>query len=203
VSTVRPLLRRSAQASARTDPFKPTDAELLEAVGREDLTALGTLFDRHHERVLRVLLRTGVSWIDADDLVQATFLEVVRLARSFDGRDSSGAWLCGIAIRLAARQRRSFGRLLRRLTRFGRERPSVVDPVDPERQVAGREELGLFASALAALSQRKREAFVMVDVEGFSAEEVGCALGVNPATIRTRLFHARQELRSALRDTGC
>jgi RNA polymerase sigma-70 factor (ECF subfamily) len=191
---------RRISGKARTDA---TDAALLAAIAQGDLTALGSLFDRHHQRVERVLLRMGVSPADADDLVQATFIEVVKTARAFDGRDSSAAWLCGIAVRLAARRRRSVARLLRMLTVFSRERP-VLNPVDPEREVASREELARFARALDRLAPKKREAFVLIEIEGLSAEDVGHALGVNAATIRTRLFHARSELRAAMsRETSC
>ena len=54
----------------------PTDAELIAQIVRDNLGALGIVFDRHHQRVARVLARTGVNSADVDDLVQATFLEV-------------------------------------------------------------------------------------------------------------------------------
>jgi RNA polymerase sigma-70 factor (ECF subfamily) len=179
----------------------PSDAELLAEIARDDLSALGTLFDRHHRRVERVLVRSGVSGSDADDIVQSTFLEVTRVAHAFDGRASCAAWLCGIALRLAARRRRSLGRLLKNVMSFGRHVPSD-DPVHPECVVSSREELELFARALGKLGRKKREAFILVEIEGFSSEEAGRAMGSNPATMRTRLFHARSELRAAMRRGG-
>jgi RNA polymerase sigma-70 factor (ECF subfamily) len=174
-----------------------TDAELIAQIGHESLSALGTLFDRHHRRVERVLLRTGLDPADVDDVVQQTFLEVPRIAPGYDGRDSCAAWLCGIAIRLGSRRRRSVGRLLRALASFAREAPAR-DVLHPESVLAGREELAVFARALDKLGGKKREVFVLVEIEGFSAEEAGRALAVNPATVRTRLFHARGELRAAM-----
>jgi RNA polymerase sigma-70 factor (ECF subfamily) len=188
--TASPARDRVASSAA-------SDAELLTQIARDDLSALGTLFDRHHARVERVLLRSGVSESDADDIVQSTFLEVARIARAYDGRDCCAAWLCGIALRLAARRRRSLGRLLKYLSLFGSQIPGT-DPVHPEAVVSGREELHQFACALAKLGRKKREAFVLVEIEGFSSEEAGRAIGVSPATMRTRLFHARSELRAAM-----
>lgn len=174
-----------------------TDAQLIESITHDDLHALGVLFDRHHRRIERVLLRTGTMSADVDDIVQATFLEIPRIAQGFDGRDSCVGWLCGVAVRLASRRRRSMIRFLRTLVSFGAEAQQEFT-VDPEADAAAREEIALFARALARIAPKKREAFVLVEVEGFSAEEVARSLGVNAATIRTRLFHARAELRTAM-----
>jgi RNA polymerase sigma-70 factor, ECF subfamily len=182
----------------RQPGVSPSDAELLAKIGREDLSALGALFDRHHRRVARVLMRTGVSSADTDDLVQSTFLEVPKIARVFDGRDSCAAWLCGIAVRLASRRRRSLGRLLRTWTSYASSAPTTT-LLNPESEVASRQELDAFARALEKLAQKKREAFVMVELEGFTAEEVAHSLGANAATIRTRLHHARNELRAVMK----
>jgi RNA polymerase sigma-70 factor (ECF subfamily) len=73
-----------------------------------------------------------------------------------------------------------------------------VDRTTPESEAANREELALFATALGRLGTRKREAFMLVELEGLSAEEVGETLDVSAATIRTRLFYARAELRAAM-----
>jgi RNA polymerase sigma-70 factor (ECF subfamily) len=186
------VIRRARESAA---PL--SDAELLASIAHDDLHALGVLFDRHHRRIERVLLRTGTAAADVDDIVQATFLEIPKIARGFDGRDSCVGWLCGVAVRLAARRRRSMMRLLRTLLSFGAEAPREFT-IDPEADASAREEMALFAGALARLAPKKREAFVLVEVEGFSAEEVARSLGVNAATVRTRLFHARAELRTAM-----
>jgi RNA polymerase sigma-70 factor (ECF subfamily) len=192
------------RARAPRTPARPqelSDALLLADVASENVSALGVLFDRHHEQVERVLARAGgVAGFEIDDLVQQTFLEVLRIASTFDGRESAGAWLCGVALRLAARRRRSIARWLRMLTAFGRQRLDD-DTLHPERVAVGRQELKRFADALRQLQPKKREAFALVELEGFTAEEAGRALSVNAATMRTRLFHARRELRDAMRVT--
>jgi RNA polymerase sigma-70 factor (ECF subfamily) len=173
------------------------DATLLARVASGDLTALGELFDRYHLRVRRVLHRAGTADADLDDLVQATFLQLPKIARGFDGRASCAAWLCGIAVRLAARRQRSVARMLAAFAAFARSRASNTS--DPEATASSREELTRFREALAGLSARKRDAFILVELEGFSAEEAGHALGIPSATVRTRVFHARAELRAAVK----
>jgi len=177
------------------------DAELLAETARGDLTALGELYDRYHADVWRVAHRLTAGSADVDDVVQATFLALPRLGASYDGRESCRGWLCAIAAGLAARQRRSLGRLLLRLASLGATAQSVWTN-DPERDAGSREEMRMFERALAALAWKKREAFVLVDLEGVTVAEAARALGVPEPTVRTRCFHARRELRAAMRRGG-
>ncbi len=191
-----PAMKTPSRTNARTD------AELLAQVARGELGALGELYDRYQRDVWRVLTRTMVHQGDVEDLVQATFLALPKIAASFDGRDSCRAWLCGVAVRLASRHRRGFGRWLRVLTSFGDEaRRRRVS--DPQASAVGRQELRVLERALRELTDKKREVFVLVELEGLSADDAARALGVPAATARTRLFHARAELLEAMqREAG-
>lgn len=177
------------------------DAELLRQTAQGELGALGELYDRYQRDVCRVLARTlggGGNGGDVEDLVQATFLELPKIAGGFDGRDSCRAWLCGVAVRLAARRRRSVGRWLRVLASFGAATRDTR-AADPQAIASGREELRLLERALAKLSAKKRDVFVLVELEGLSAEEASAALGIPAGTVRTRLFHARDELLATMK----
>jgi RNA polymerase sigma-70 factor (ECF subfamily) len=175
----------------------PGDAALLEAIARDDVGALGTLFDRHAQAVWRVLHRVTNGANDVDDLVHTTFLKVPQLAKSFDGRVSARSWLIGIGVRLATRQSRSLARFARMLTRFGYVTPHA-DRLDPEVQAAGRARIATLAHAIAKLSAAKRVAFTLIELEGLAPDEVARVLEIPAATVRTRLFHAKTELRTAL-----
>jgi RNA polymerase sigma factor (sigma-70 family) len=169
------------------------DAALVFQIGNGDLEALGILFDRHEDAVARFLNRMGVSPADIDDLVQNTFLQVIRAVKRFDPRVSVRSWLLGIASMMARRHRRSLGRLTKRIRSWAtipRGQGLTPDQALEERQA----ELRL-TRALDALSAKKREAFVLVTLEGMSGEEAAVALGVPVNTIWTRLHHARRELR--------
>jgi RNA polymerase sigma-70 factor (ECF subfamily) len=166
------------------------DAELIEQVRNGDLESLGLLFDRHEDGVARFLSRFGVPPADVDDLVQATFLQVLRAARRFEPRISVRGWLLGISAMMARRQRRSLVRMDRRTRLWAtipRGRNLMTDEaLDVELRVN---------RAIGALSAKKREAFLLVTMEGMSGEEAALALGVPVKTIWTRLHHARRELR--------
>ena len=56
------------------------------------------------------------------------------------------------------------------------------------------------ARAIDSLSEKYRTVFVMHDVEGYTHEEIGAALGVQSGTSKAQLFRARAKLREALAD---
>jgi len=177
------------------------DPGLVRAVAAGDLGALGELYDRYARDVWRAARRSLLDSEDAEDVVHTTFMKLPEIAPSYDGRTSCRNWLCGIAVRLAMRHRRSAGRFRRMLGAFAH---TVVgrSSGDPELDASGSQELGLLESALAKLTEKKRVVFVLVELEGLSTEEAAAALEIPAATVRTRLFHARRELQEALWSVG-
>ncbi len=188
------VLPHARKAQSRTS----SDAELLAAVSEGDLSALGALYDRHARDIWRVLERVTNGSSDVEDVLHATFLSLPKVAARFDRRaPTCRNWLCGIATCLALRQRRSLRRFTLMLARFGMaaERPPSADP---ESQASSREDLGTLERAIAALTPKKRAVFVLVECEGLSHREVAASLQIPLATVRTRLFAAKDDLRVAL-----
>lgn len=183
-------------ASRRMSRQQESDAELVVSVAAGDLRALGELFDRHEPALRRYLRRMGIPRPDVDDLVQATFLEITRAAPRFDPSRGGRSWIFGIASMMLRRHRHFLRRAAARISTWVTPEADVestpaevLERVETERR---------FARAFAALSAKKREAFVLVTLEGLSGEEAAQALGVPVNTIWTRLHHARLELRAAI-----
>jgi RNA polymerase sigma factor (sigma-70 family) len=190
--TALPLV--SAQTALR-------DGDLVAAVGRGDLDALGKLFERHEPLLRRYFGRLGVTPGDVDDVIQAVFLEVMRAAERYDSQYSVKSWLCGIATIMARRQHRSLARWAARMASWAgvETKNDVATPYDiVEHDQAAR----ILKRALAGLSEKKREVFVLVTLEGLSGEEAARALGVPLKTVWTRLHYARRELRAALEQSA-
>jgi RNA polymerase sigma-70 factor (ECF subfamily) len=186
-------------AVARPGRAQAYDAALVAAVAAGNLEALGELYDRHEPAVRRFLARLGVSKGDADDLVQLVFLEIVHAAPRFDPKLPARAWILGLASVMVRRHRRSVARAVARLVvwaGFARDQ----QPEPPDAGVESRESRARLERAFATISAKKREAFVLVVLEGLSGEEAARALGVPVNTIWTRLHHARRELRAALEE---
>ena len=173
-----------------------SDAALFAAIADGDLGPLGVLFDRHHENVRQLLLRAAPNGADVDDLVQETFLTASRAAASFDGRESAGPFLAGVAIQLLRRRRRTFARLRNLLEAVGLA-PQAPER-SPEDRVSAREDHDAVHAALARLSEDRRIVLVMVEWQGMSGPEIAKVLGVPVGTVWRRLHEARAELRRGL-----
>lgn len=173
------------------------DDELVARVADGKLDALGELFDRYQPDVRRLVYRLGVSAGDVDDVVQLTFLDLVKAAPRFDGRATARSWIFGIAAMVVRRHRRTLRRWMADLAGNVFESRRVA-PQTPHDAFERGEEQHRFERALASLPDKKREVFVMVTMEGASGEEAAAALGVPLATVWTRLHHARLALRESL-----
>lgn len=184
----------SADRRAQAAP----DQELIAAVAGGDLEALGELFARFEPTLRRYLGRLGATASDADDLIQATFLEVLGAAGRFDPNYPARNWLLGIATLMLRRDRRSLQRRAARLAAFGNRLLGQL-PATPYEVLESEATLHGLAAALANLPLSKREVFVLVRLEGLSGEEVARAVGIPLRTVWTRLHHARRKLRDALR----
>jgi len=122
--------------------------------------------------------------------VHAMFIKLPQIAPSYDGRDNCRGWLCGIAVRMAMRHRRGVGRFRRMLGWFAETSAPPSGP-DPERLAGGREQVALLERALEALSEKKRAVFVLVELEGLSAEEAARAMAPGLAGRLTRIGQER------------
>lgn len=174
-----------------------SDAELIRNIADGRLDSLGQLFDRHHLTVRRFLARLQVPAGDLDDLVQLTFLQLPRASQRFDPTRPVKAWLLGLATIVVKRHRRSLGRLARKIAALARE-PERRGPATPAELAADSEAGRCAQRALASLSPKKREVFVMVVMEELPGESVAQTLGIPVGTVWTRLHHARRELRQLL-----
>ncbi len=168
------------------------DAELMRRVAGGDTGGLGELYDLHCRSLRRFLCRATGDAEDVDDLVHATFLAAAKSASRYDGRLSCRPWLMGIAAQLLRRRRRTFGRLLALVSSIGSQQTATADP---RPALQARTDVD---RALRTLSEPKRIAFLMAEVEGLTCPEIAETLAIPVGTVWTRLHAARRELRRAL-----
>lgn len=187
MTTRSPHGRLEAGASNAT-----ADPEIMRRLAAGESSALGELYDRHCHAIRRFLAQATADAEDVDDLAHATFLAAAKIAGRYDGRPSCRPWLIGIAAQLLRRRKRTFGRLRAFLSSLGGPQISSADPAP------GWEARTDIGRALRALSEPKRVAFLLAEVEGLTCPEIAAALDIPIGTVWTRLHAARRELRSAL-----
>lgn len=129
----------------------------------------------------------------ADDAVQETMIALHRGLAGYRGDAASPrTWALAIATRIARRLRR-------REARYQLVDEGIVDTGVFDAAPAAAAELAVLQGALARLSPKKRDAFVLMAIFELSAEEAGRALGTFANTAASRFRHARAELEARLR----
>ena len=170
------------------------------AAAHGDDQALAALVRTYHDRVYRFGLRVCRDAFDADDAVQEAF---VRLARRPDVQHDQSAlsWLMSVVRNACLRLLRPFVRERRQLSAELDE--DVEAPVlDPERALERFRLVQSVHAAIAALPPAYREVLILRDLEGLSGEETRRALGLELATMTTRLLRARAALKKSLQADG-
>lgn len=188
----------SSARHARHEPLQRTDAELMLALAGGELGPLGELYDRYHDDVLQFVRRACSHSGDVDDVVHDTFLALSRSAASYDGRPCARPFLIGIAAQLVRRRRRVWARWSEVLESFVSTQTDRVTRT-PEDLAETAQKTERVERALGRLTEEKRLVLLLFEREGLSGEEVARALDIPVGTVWTRLYHARGEMRRALK----
>ena len=162
---------------------------LLERCKAGDADAWEQLFRERSDQVYRWAVLLGLGPADAEDAAQEVFAVAVRRIDSCHSDAALGSWLYQITRRVVANYRRT-GWLKRAL--FGKEElePAFGKRDHPQtpREIAVRR-------CLEKLPRAQAEVLVLMEIEGFSREEVADMLGVPPGTVASRLRLAKQAFR--------
>ena len=137
---------------------------------------------------------------DAEDVVQETFLRVLRHRHKLPEIEDRRAWVVRIAWRLA------LDRIRKRGVQSAEPLDEAVDAIVASRRsgasaeqiVGDRQMLSLTERLIAGLPADLREAITLSTVQELSSVEVATVLGIPHSVVRNRVFRARQLLREKL-----
>lgn len=182
------------------------DPELsLPALRAGDRSEFARLVETYSDRIYRLALKILNDPQDAEDVLQDTFIKVLRALPSFEGRSSLSTWLYRIAVNEAlmlVRKRRPETVSVEMEQDDGEGDTEPVEIVDwccmPEGDLLSAEARGFLDKAIQSLTPALRAVFVLRDIEGLSVKEAADTLGLTEAAIKTRLLRARLKLREAL-----
>ncbi|MCI0455911.1 MAG: sigma-70 family RNA polymerase sigma factor, partial [Gemmataceae bacterium] len=192
------LLHRFCTLVATHTAAEVPDRELVERFTRQrDESAFEVLLRRHGPMVWRLCRRVLRHEQDAEDAFQATFVVLARKAPSLRRQEAVGAWLYGVARRIALKAR---ARDARR-----RERESLVperSPLDPLDEISVREAQTVLDEELLRLPARYQAAVLLCCLEGLTRDEAAARIGVSVSTLKSRLEEGRRRLRERLARRG-
>jgi RNA polymerase sigma-70 factor (ECF subfamily) len=199
------------------------DRSLVAALRARDETAFLTLVRRYHGALLHLAMSYVPSRAVAEEVVQETWLGVLRGIDRFEGRSSFKTWLFRILVNTAktfgARERRNISFSALGDAEDGGAEPAV-DPARfrpegdqwqggwlsfppsweglPEERLLAWETRECIRRSLDDLPPAQRRVIALRDISGWTAEEVCAALAISAANQRVLLHRARSRVRGAL-----
>jgi len=168
-----------------------------------DRDAFGELFLLYAPDVRRLLWSVIGPSDEIDDLVQEVFLQAFRALSGFRGESRFATWLHQIAVYVSYGHLR---RLRRRALPVAQERLADLDAPEregPHARFLGGETLVRLQAVLDSIKPKKRVAFVLFAVKGFTAAEIAELVGAPVTTVKSRIWFARRELRKKARRDPC
>jgi RNA polymerase sigma-70 factor (ECF subfamily) len=177
----------------------------IEALKAGDREAFAAMVDAYSPLIYRLALRMLDDPLEAEDILQETFLNAFRSLERFEGRSSLSTWLYRIAVNQA-------------LMRLRKKTPTIVsvdEPLQgeegdeiprqlmdwcclPEEEFMTAEAQAQLDDAVSKLSPALRAVFVLRDLHGMSTSETADVLGISQSAVKTRLLRARLRLRDNL-----
>lgn len=207
------------EAAARSED----DRQLIAALRRGDEAAFAGLVEELTASLTRLALAHVPSRAVAEEVVQDTWVGVIRGIDRFEGRSALRTWIFQILLNNARTRGQREKRTLpfssfRRADEEGRDQPAVdadrfqrrrgdypghwarppVEWDSPDVQLAGDAAREVMLAAIAELPARQREVLTLRDIQGYSAADACNALEVSETNQRVLLHRARSKVRAAL-----
>ena len=195
------------------------ETALIAALSAREETAFAHLVGQHPSALLRVARGSVSSREIAEEVVQETWIALIKGIDKFESRSSLRTWLFAIVINIAktrgTRERRSDDAELAAFTggsvdrarflesgplagHWKRGQEPVPFPDTPEGSALGRELIDIAHAELDTLPERQRQVVTMRDVLGFESSEVCELLDISVANQRVLLHRGRAAVRRAL-----
>lgn len=173
------------------------DTALVERCRKGDWTAFAELVVRYQRPIYNAAFWVLRKPEDANDIAQIVFLRVAERLDDYDPRFKFFSWIYRIALNESLNLQR----------RNNRKAPVDVesglptaDGANPEKQVNDAQLSRRIQSAMTRLPENDRIVLSLRHFSECSYDEIGQILDLDPKTVKSRLFEARQRLRDLLSD---
>ncbi len=180
----------------------------VQRVQRGDASAFEALVAAYEKNVYNLALRMTGRPEDAEDMAQEAFLKAYSSIRSFRGDSKFSVWLYRIVSNVCLDHlRRQSRRQTVSLSAEDDEGEDVqLDLADtaqsPEALLERKLTRESVRRGLAQLPPDARQILLLREIQGLSYEEIGETLGLEPGTVKSRIFRARKRLCAFLLEEG-
>jgi RNA polymerase sigma-70 factor (ECF subfamily) len=164
---------------------------LIERCIAGDPAAHRAFYDRYAGFVLRTARRLGIEQDEVEDVAQEVFSVAFSRLHTFKTGELT-TWLYRICSNRVTDRHRRRG-IRRTLAHLLGGDSSQQHPAAQERDLERNEAERMVSEILSRMSAKKRDVFVLFEIEGLPGDQIAARLGCPVDTVWTRLFHARRE----------
>ncbi len=189
----------SARRDGADDGGRETDSELMLQVRGGDLRALGLLFIRHQAKVHAWCFRLTNEKHTADDLVQDTFLRILRYRHAFSGDAAFSTWLYRIARNVCL----DHLAILRRRSDVQEQLHGRAAAENDQAAVQEDGRLAILDAALMRLPIEKREVLVLSRYHDLRYEDIAQVCNCSVGAVKVRVHRAIRHLRKLYNELEC
>lgn len=172
-----------------------TDNELMLCVKQGELHLMGTLFDRHAQRMYAYFLRNTGSSSDAEDLLQTLFERMLRYRDTYRGDAKFTTWMYQVARNLRVDYFKDKSKAADREKAFEREFENELrkDSIAITDEQAVKREI--LKKGMAQLAEDQREIIILGKYEGLKYREIASILDCSEGAVKVRIYRAVKELK--------
>lgn len=173
------------------------DAMLIQQLSKDDLEALGILFDRYYVQVYRTAIGITHDNAAAEDIAQDCFLKLYRYADRIDTNLPLSPWLYRVTVNLSYTW---ISRQKNRRVPLETVVELLMSPpwLMPDQIAESSETQEQVRQAITTLSFNQRVVVVLHYLSGLSLEDIAVILDCPVGTVKSRLHYARENLRRTL-----
>lgn len=183
--------------------IKPSDEELIQRFQNGDAYAFDQLVIRYKDRLLNFVYNFIRSRIDAEDIVQETFLRLYKNKHLYKRIAKFSTWLYTIAANLAKTElRKRKRRSILFLSNMGYENKDYDLPdnsLTPDIKVDNDIKIDMIRNEIDKLPLKFKDVIVLRDIQEFSYEEISNILSIPIGTVKSRVNRGRQRLQKKLK----
>ncbi len=183
-----------------------SEKELVSALRRREPDAFTFVFENYSDKIYRLAAGMLDDEVEADGIVQESFLRLFEKLDSFEERSKLGTWLYRVAYNLAVdRLRARRPTISLDVTAEDNTIPLPVVMTDwtqlPEKVLTESEIRAELDKAIANLPEKYRVVFILREIEGVSTEETAVITNLSVSAVKVRLHRARLFLREQLAES--
>lgn len=165
------------------------EQKIIAACKANDRLAQQLLYNRYANAMFTISYRITKDKELAADVLQEAFVRVFQYIYSFRGESTLGAWIKTIVVRSA----------LAILKKEKKELSYDIDEVNESpTNIHFAHDIDYLESAILSLPSGYRTVFLLIEVEGYTHQDVADLLGVSVGTSKSQLFYAKKRLRELI-----